>query len=490
VRGRTRLIALSAAGVLGLAAVATPMIANAAISAAPKTLDVKAFGAKGDGNADDAAATNKAIAAAPKGAVIEYKAGTYKIGSTVHLKSNTTIQVDKGATLVGTSSGYDKAEANPNDKYQDYGHSHFHNAMFYGDGLSNIAFTGGGTIDGGGHFITGNPKSGQADKLISLTRCTNLTLSNITLKRGGHFAALINGCNGVTSDHLTISTASDRDGWNIINTQNVTITNINDAANDDALVFKSDWALGKKYFNGHVRVTNAHLSAGCCNALMFGSETCGDFSDYVFQDITITKAGKSGLGMVSMDGANISDVHYKHVTMSGTQSPIMEKIGTRRRCGNSPGIGSIKNITYEDVTGTKAGAYSPTLWGQSGHLISNVTFTNVKLTVPGGHGTMGTGVPSDTGDYNPRSLGTRPAYGWYLHNVSGISFHNSSVAFDSNDGRPAFLANSGSDIKLDNFGFEKGSGSPFDIGFQNISGYCVNGSGSPRVSATGSSKAC
>jgi hypothetical protein len=223
---------------------------------------------------------------------------------------------------------------------------------------------------------------------------------------------------------------------------------------------------------------------------MFGSETCGDFSDYVFQDITITKAGKSGLGMVSMDGANISDVHYKHVTMSGTQSPIMEKIGTRRRCGNSPGIGSVKNITYEDVTGTKAGAYSPTLWGQPGHLITNVTFTNVELTVPGGHGTMGTGVPSDTGDYNPRSLGTRPAYGWYLHNVSGISFHNSSVAFDNNDGRPAFLANSGSDIKLDNFGFGKGSGSPFDIGFQNISGYCVNGSGSPRVSATGSTMAC
>jgi polygalacturonase len=491
VRGRTKLIALAAAGVLGLAAVTTPMIANAATGpAAPKTLDVKAFGAKGDGNANDAAATNKAIAAAPKGSVIEYKPGTYKIGSTVHLKSNTTIQVDAGATLVGTGSGYDKAESNPNDKYQDYGHSHFHDAMFYGDGLSNITFTGGGTIDGGGHFITGNPGSGQADKLISLTRCTNLTLSNITLKRGGHFAALINGCNGVTSDHLTIATASDRDGWNIINTQNVTITNINDAANDDALVFKSDWALGQKFFNGHVRVTKAHLSAGCCNALMFGSETCGDFSDYVFQDIVITKAGKSGLGMVSMDGANISDVHYRHVTMSGTQSPIMEKIGTRRRCGGSPGIGSIKNITYEGVTGTKAGAYSPTLWGQPGHQISNVTFTNVNLTVPGGHAPMGTGVPSDTGDYNPRSLGTRPAYGWYLHNVSGISFHNSSVAFDSNDGRPAFLANTGSDIKLDNFGFEKGSGSPFDIGFQNITGYCVNGSGSPRVSATGSTKAC
>jgi hypothetical protein len=119
-----------------------------------------------------------------------------------------------------------------------------------------------------------------------------------------------------------------------------------------------------------------------------------------------------------------------------------------------------------------------------------VSFTNVNLTLPGGHGTMGTGVPSDTGDYNPRSLGTRPAYGWYLHNVSGITFTNSSVKFSSNDGRPAFLANSGNKIKLTNFSAQRGSSSPFDIGFQNITGYCVTDSGTPRVSATGSSQAC
>ena len=79
---------------------------------------------------------------------------------------------------------------------------------------------------------------------MSLTRCTNLTLSGITLARGGHFGALINGCDGVVSDHLTIATSSDRDGWNIISTTHVTITNANISSNDDALVFKSDYALG------------------------------------------------------------------------------------------------------------------------------------------------------------------------------------------------------------------------------------------------------
>ena len=75
-----------------------------------------------------------------------------------------------------SADSYDAPESNPYDQYQDYGHSHFHDAMFYGDRLTNIGFTGSGTIDGGGNLITGNPKSGQADKILSLTRCDGLTL--------------------------------------------------------------------------------------------------------------------------------------------------------------------------------------------------------------------------------------------------------------------------------------------------------------------------
>jgi hypothetical protein len=242
-----------------------------------------------------------------------------------------------------------------------------------------------------------------------------------------------------------------------------------------------------------VTVTDSHLSAQCCNALMFGSETCGDFTDYQFQRITITGADKSGLGMVSMDGANISDVHYRDITMSGVRSPIMQKIGTRRRCGNSPGVGHISDISYDNVTGTGASpSFSPTLWGESGgNRISGVTFTNVNLTVPGGNGTMSTGVPSNNAtDYNPNSIGTRPAYGWYLHNTNDITFTNSSVRFTADDGRPAVIANGGSNLTFDHFTVQRGSDSPFDIGFQSVTGYCVRNSGTPRISATSSTTSC
>jgi hypothetical protein len=231
---------------------------------------------------------------------------------------------------------------------------------------------------------------------------------------------------------------------------------------------------------------------------MFGSETCGDFTDYQFQGITITGASKSGLGMVSMDGANITDVHYKDITMTGVHSPIMQKIGTRKRCGNSPGVGHISGITYDNITATGVSPnFSPTLWGEAGgNHINGVTFTGVNITVPGGSAALSTAVPSNNAtDYNPNSIGTRPAFGWYLHNADNIHFVNSSVRFAANDNRPAVLVNGGSSVTFDHFTAQRGSGSAYDAGFQTVIGYCVSNSanttgGALRTNATGSTQSC
>jgi hypothetical protein len=105
-----------------------------------------------------------------------------------------------------------------------------------------------------------------------------------------------------------------------------------------------------------------------------------------------------------------------------------------------------------------------------------------NLTVPGGNGTMSTGVPSnDPNNYNPNSIGTRPAYGWYLRNTNNLTFTNSSVRFNANDG---------SNLKFDRFTVERGSNSPHDFGFQSVSGYCVVNSGTPRISSSGSTRSC
>ena len=460
--------------------------------AATAVFGIRSYGAVGNGSTDDTGAINAAIAAANKahgGGIVDVPAGTYVSAESIHMLSNVNLRLDAGATIVASGKRhYDAAEANPYDAYQDYGHSHFHDAMIWGNDLSNVAFTGSGTVDGGGYLASGTPAAGQADKILSLTRIDGLTISGITLKRGGHFAILDNDVDHLTSDHLTISTAADRDGWDLMSTRNATITNIKVSSNDDALGFKSDWALGETLPSGNVVVDHATLNSACCNALMFGSETCGNFNNYTFENIVVTGTGKSGLGMVSMDGANISDVHYTNIAMSGTKSPVFVKLGARLRCGGTPTVGSITDITYDHVTDTGVGPFTATLWGRPGHPLRNITFTDVDLTVPGGSPAVAPGVPSDNGDYNPNSIGARPSYGWYLYNVDGVTFDGSAVHLQSPDARPAVIANSSADLVFDRFTADRGT-APYDLGFQSVTGYCLLAT-PLRVSSTDSTESC
>ena len=475
----TALTALGAAGTLLAAAVPAALGAG---QPAPQVFNVKTYGATGNGSTIDTAAINKAIAAASAasgGGIVEFPAGTYKSVS-IHLRSNVNLQLDAGATVSAAASGFDAPEPNSFSQYQDFGHSHFHDALIWGENLTNVAFTGSGTIDGAGNLHTGNITSGQADKAVSLALVDGLTFSGITIKRGGHFGILLNGGNHVTVDHLTISTATNRDGFNVINTANMTVANSHIASSDDALVFKSDFALGRTFPSTNIDVSDTTVSSTGNNALQFGSETCGDFSDVHFSRITITSAGKAGIGIVSMDGAHISNVTYDTITMTHAATPIFIKIGSRGRCPGHPGAGTISGISINNVTGTTlsdGGSFTSTITGLPGHPVTGVTIANVKLTVPGGDPASDATInpPEAQTTYVPRDYGTRPSYGWWLRHVGNISFQNDQVGFTSNDGRPAFQTTDGSAVSLNNVVVQRGTGSPYDVGFFSSSGSQVTG---------------
>jgi polygalacturonase len=105
---------------------------------------VRLFGARGDATAIDTPAVNAAIdsAAARGGGVVHFPAGTYAC-YTIRLKSNITLHLDPGATILAaataregmTSGGYDHAE--PQDPaiepFQDFGHNHWRNSVVWGE---------------------------------------------------------------------------------------------------------------------------------------------------------------------------------------------------------------------------------------------------------------------------------------------------------------------------------------------------------------------
>src|SRR3989440_8716365 len=79
--------------------------------------DVKTFGAKGDGKALDTAAINKTIdtAAAAGGGTVYFPSGNY-LSVSIHLKTNITLYLDQGATIVAAATSnepkYDPPEPN------------------------------------------------------------------------------------------------------------------------------------------------------------------------------------------------------------------------------------------------------------------------------------------------------------------------------------------------------------------------------------------
>src|SRR6185436_6652808 len=221
--------------------------------------DVRAFGAKGDGKTIDTPAINKAIATAASngGGTVRFPAGSY-LSVSIHLKSNIALYLDQGATIVAaeTLSGvaYDAPEPNQWDAYQDFGHSHWHNSLIWGENLENISILGPGMlwgrglVRGGGQSRTKeqndalekarssepqrpfgypNPRdtveSGWANKSISLKLCRNVLIRDISILHGGHFAILATGVDNLTIDNVKIDT--NRDGIDVDACRNVRISN-------------------------------------------------------------------------------------------------------------------------------------------------------------------------------------------------------------------------------------------------------------------------
>jgi exo-poly-alpha-galacturonosidase len=109
------------------------------------------YGAIGDGTTLNTQAIQRAIDAATKGATVRVPAGVFKTGA-LWLKSNMTLEVAAGGTLLGSENADDYAY---HYRLYDYStderfYSLINAQSFGGKQLENIRIVGGGTIDGNG----------------------------------------------------------------------------------------------------------------------------------------------------------------------------------------------------------------------------------------------------------------------------------------------------------------------------------------------------
>jgi len=412
---RRDFLRLAGAGIAGgaLALEADQSMAHPAVtSPAAETFDVRTFGATGDGKTLDTAAINKAIdrAVSAGGGTVRFPAGNY-LSYSIHLKSHVTLHLDSGATLIAADSpaeggaGYDHAEPNQWDMYQDFGHSHFHNSLIWGEDIENIGIGGSGRIWGKGLSRgQGAQTPGVGNKSISLKNCHNVLLRDFSILHGGHFGILATGVDNLTIDNLKIDT--NRDGMDVDACRNVRISNCYvNSPWDDGICLKADYSLGRAKQTEYVTITNCYVS-GCweegtlldgtykkfapdvrvphTGRIKFGTESNGGF-----RNITISNCvfeGCQGLALESVDGAILEDVTITNISMRDIVSaPIFMRLGNRMRGPDNTPVGTLKRVMISNlVCSNCVSRLGSIVSGIPGHLVEDVKISNLQILHQGG----------------------------------------------------------------------------------------------------------
>lgn len=394
------------------AGIAGTVIARSASAAGG--FDVKASGAKGDGKTLDTPAIDKAIdaASAAGGGIVFFPAGNY-LSYSIHLKSNVTLELDPGATIIaadppaqGSEGGFDHAEPNEWDKYQDFGHSHFHNSLIWGDGLENVGIVGSGRI--WGRSLSkgqGAEIPGVGNKSIALKNCHNVLLRDFSIFHGGHFGILATGIDNFTIDNLKIDT--NRDGMDVDCCRNVRISNcFVNSPWDDGICLKADYALGTPKQTEFVTIDNCYVSGcwqegtlldgtykkfapgttgvGHTGRIKFGTESNGGF-----RNITISNCvfeGCQGLALETVDGAILEDITITNISMRDIVSaPIFLRLGRRMRGPEGMQIGTLRRVIISDlVCSNSVARLGSVISGIPGYNIEDVKISNVQILHQGG----------------------------------------------------------------------------------------------------------
>ena len=472
--GRREFLKVTSTGMAGAALGASAVPAGAAAQQAKSVsgvYDARAFGAKGDGKALDTAAINQAIeaAAGAGGGTVRLSAGSYLCYS-IHLKSNVVLFLDAGATIVAAdpptagSGGYDPPEPNSWDQYQDFGHSHWHNSLMWGEGLENLSILGPGLIWGKGLSRGSGDKAlpaGVGNKSISLKNCRNVILRDFSVRHGGHFAILATGVDNFTIDNLKIDT--NRDAIDIDCCRNVRVSNCSvNSPWDDGICLKSSYGLGFARSTDNVTITNCYLTGGyeegtlldaTCKPIpadsaprngriKFGTESNGGFRNITVSNCVMENC--LGLALESVDGALLEDVSISNLTMRDiVDVPLFLRLGRRMRGPEGVPVGELRRVNISDIVVSNCDSrQAALLTGVPGHAIEDIRLSNILILHRGG-GTEETATvdppENEQGYPEPRRFGPMPAHGFFLRHVKGIAMRDVEVRAMKEDARPAFV---------------------------------------------------
>jgi hypothetical protein len=412
-------------------------------------LNVRRYGAKGDGRTKDTRAIQAAIDAAGKsGGVIEFPPGEY-VSGTLHLRGRMALRLAAGASLIASpdDADFDPYEELGYDSFADRETTDFNFALLQGRALQDVRIVGPGRIDGN-RTRRGGPKP------IALKQCGKIQIHDLTIDNAPNYNISLLGCHDVDIVGVTIRNGYS-DGIDPDCCRNVRIVKCRVESRDDAIVAKASFALGVRRSTENVLVAECAL-VNVRNALKLGTESIGDFKNIVFRDCTISArpeawkpypAGwkplaSAGISLETVDGGSLEQVRVSGITMVGVRAPIFVRRGRRGRGPTGPTAGELKTVSIAHIVATGA-LWTSSITGIPGHPISDISLNDIRITSKGGTKVGGRAreVPEFESKYPDAAMfnDDLPAYGLYCRHVTGLKLDGIDLKVDQPDARPAVI---------------------------------------------------
>lgn len=467
---------------MGLLAAGGPLLAAPSANdpqAKPgaRIFDVLNFGAAGDGKTLDTAFINRAIDAcnAAGGGVVYLPPGTYLSG-TVILKSNVTLYLEAGATLLGSRNLDDySAQAGP-PANADAGQKH----LIFARDAENVGLAGPGRIDGQGpSFWVPNgrvqppPEDAWRDNIahgwkalprpspmLEFYNCKYLRIEDVRIENSPGWTLRPINCDNVHIRGLNIKNpvyGSNTDGIDPTCCHNLFISDCLIDTGDDAICLKSENPYGGELrVSQNITITNCVLT-GCCNGLKFGTATRGGYENIVVSncvifndDVPLPSRLECGIAIEMVDGGWIDGVLISNLRMKRVRTPIFIRRGNRRPGpGGNPGF--LRGVMIENLHATGA-ILTSVMTGLPGFDIEDVTLSNIRVdSEEGGSADWVTReIPELPKAYpNARSFGRLPAYGVYCRHLTGVRLRNLEFKSAASEARPAIFCEDVKDLEID-----------------------------------------
>ncbi len=308
------------------------------------TVNVKDFGAVGDGISDDFLAIQTAINCLPRGAKLYFPAGIY-LTSPLCLKSHMVLELSEGATILGSTdkTRYPVIPGHTLDSFSgneiEFGAWEgnsvpMHQALIFAEYAEDITILGPGTIDGNAQNATwwqdyqtdptGRPR------LIFFNRCNGIRIHGITAQNSASWQLHPYYSKNIDLLDISIFAPKNSPNTDAIDPEACDMVNIigcKFSVGDDCVAIKSSKIdMARKYKTP----ANRHTIRNCLMQLGHGAVTLGSEMSGGVTNLTVNKCvfrqTDRGLRIKTRRGrgstAIIDGVLFENIKMEGVLTPI------------------------------------------------------------------------------------------------------------------------------------------------------------------------